>query len=538
LLDGSVRKDGNKLRISVRLSDASGVQLWYETYDREMGEIFDLQDEIGEAVVKSVVPHVTFKPIVRTGQPDIDAYQHFLVGREILHSRVANFDNLAAEEFKKAIAINPNYADAHAELAIALLFASDRDWNLKDGSLVKQKYAQAEQAIASALAIDPEHARALAAQGFLFLQNDEIQQAETALRHAIAQDPSMADAAYWLAAILAEQDSNEGWELLQQTALIDPLLPELNYDLALGYAERGNFVQAESTFQRLLSIRRPAMWTYAVACDYFMSTGRLTETVATAKSMVLETLDTPVQDIALDKLAQAYSELGMRNDADQWLRQKQGYLWYGAFSLEKMGRFADILALWQEIRAREGITLEDENIRHVRYTGHIQALAGNYREAIEILEPAIVGGGPDREFGDRRVTLAFAYLEAGEEEDATFVLDGLFAEWRQRELRGLVNHPADLAEYALVQLLRGNTDRALYLIQRAYDAGWRNYYPLINDPRWAGLLIDSRFSALMNSAKQDVERQRRQVEEIDAKNPFSEKILRLRATGNVPLIQP
>ncbi len=524
LLEGSVRKDGSKLRISVRLSDASGMQLWSETYDRELGQIFDLQREIAGAVVKSVLPQVTFKPVVGTGQPDIDAYQHFLVGREILHSRVANFDNLAAKEFKQAIAIDSNYADAYAELAIALAFASDRDWSLKDGSLVSRKYAEAEQAIAAALAINPRHARAHAARGFLDLQRGDSQAAEPELQQALALDPGMADAAYWLAAILTEQGSNQGWELLQRTALIDPLLPELNYDLALGYAERGNFVQAESTFDRLLAVQHPAMWSYALASVYFIDTGRLAKGVATAKFMVGEALGTPVQDIAFDKLAQAYATLGMGVAADRWLGQKKGYGWYAGFTLEKLGRYADILALWQELREREGITLEDEDIRHVRYTGHIQALAGNYRQAIEMLEPVIEGAGPDRQFGDRRVTLAFAYLETGADEDAAYVLDRLFNEWRQRELRGLVNYSPDLAEYALVQLLRGDTDRALYLMQRAYDAGWRSYYPLINDPRWADLLNDSRFAALMNSVRQDVESQRVQVEQIDAKDGFSGKL--------------
>jgi len=535
LLEGSVRKDGSKLRISVQLSDASGIQLWNETYDREVGDIFDLQEEIAEAVAKSVVPQVDFKPMAMTGQPDIDAYQYFLVGRQILHSRVANFDNLAAQEFRQAIVIDSNYTDAYAELAITLTFASDRDWNLKEGPIVKKKYAEAGQAIATALAIDPQHARAHAAKGFLYLHKGQSREAELALRQAIDLDPGMADAAYWLAAILTEQGNTEGWELLQRTALIDPLLPELNYDLALGYAERGDFLQAESTFRRLLAVRHPAMWTYAQSCDYFIDTGRMVEAVATAKLMILQTSATPVKDVSLDKLAQAYSVLGMSAEADQWLSYKESNHWYAGFSLEKMGRFADILRLWQELREREGITLDDEDIRHVRYTGHIQALAGNYRQAIEILEPATEGAGPDRNFGDRRVTLAFAYLKTGAEEDAVFVLDELLAEWRQRELRGLVNYAPDLVKYALVQLLRGDIDRAHHLVQRAYDAGWRNYYPLLNDPRWEGFLEDSRSTALMNSVLQDVDRQRKQVEQMDTEDGFSERVGTLRVTGQSPL---
>lgn len=534
LLEGSVRKDGSKLRISARLSDASGKQLWNETYDRELIEIFDLQEEIAETVAKSVVPQVVFKPMANTEQPDIDAYQYFLVGREILHSRVANFDNLAAQKFRQAIAIDSNYAAAHAELAIALTFASDRDWSLKDGALVKNKYAEAEQAIVTALAIDPQQARAHAAQGFHYLQLGERRKAESALRQSITEDPGMADAAYWLAVILTEQDSNEGWELLQRTALIDPLLPELNYDLALGYAERGDFVRAESTFRRLLAVRHPAMWTYARASDYFINTGRPAKAVATAKLMVLETSYTTVQDVSIDKLAQAYAELGMLTETDQWLNHKKNNHWYGGFSLAKLGRFVDTLALWKELQERNGITLEEENIRHVRYTGHIQALAGNYRKAIEILEPVIAGAGPDKEFGDRRVTLAFAYLKTGAEDDAEFVLDELLAEWHQRASRGLVNYPPDLVEYALVHLLRGDIDRANHLMQRAYDAGWRSYYSLLNDPRWESFLEDSRSTALMNSARQDVDMQRKQVELMDDEDNYFQRIGTLEVVGQSP----
>ncbi|HLF29904.1 MAG TPA: hypothetical protein VI566_02615, partial [Xanthomonadales bacterium] len=520
LLEGSVRKDGQKLRIAVQLSNASGWQLWSETYDRELGEIFTIQDEIAQAVVASVLPQVVFVAVAADQLPNIEAYQHYLVGREILNSRVANFDNLATEELSKAIEIDPGYAAAYAELAIALTFASDREWHLREGPVVQQKHAAAERAIETALALDPELARAYAARGFLHLQRQQSPVAEGDLRKAIALDPTMADAAYWLAAILSEQDSNEGWELLQRTARIDPLLPELNHDLALGFAEHGDFVQAERTVRRLLAVQKPAMWTYSLARDFFADTGRFAEATGIAKRMVQDTLQTPLRGIGIDTLAQCYAWIGLPDTANALSKGKTAYLWFEAFTLEPQGRFTDILALWADLREREAVELADQDIRYLRYFGHIQALAGEYEQAIQTLEPIIKDAGPDRVFGDRRVTLAYAYLKTGALEEAQFLLDGLEVEWRQRELRGLLNYGPDLADYALIQLLRGDSDRAVYLLQRARDAGWRGYYTSVNDPRWESLRADSRYQTLMESIKRDVDLQRAEVKRADAADGF------------------
>jgi TolB-like protein/DNA-binding winged helix-turn-helix (wHTH) protein len=531
ILEGSVRKDGRKLRISARLVDAAARQRWNETFDRELGDVFAIQDEIAQAVVANVLPQVSaVRPAVQQ-PPDIEAYQHYLMGREILHSRVANFDNLAADEFRRAIETDPGYAAAYAELAIALTFASDREWYLREDPILQHKYTEAERAIEAALALKPELARSHAAQGFLYLQRRQTLAAEFALRRALALDPGMADGAYWLAAILAEQDNDEGWELVQRTARIDPLLPELNYDLAWGYAERGNYLQAENTYRRLLAVRKPATFTYAYARDFFADTGRFTEAVAIAKRMVLDSLLTPLQDLSVDHLAESYAWLGLWERAKSWSDRKETYLWYEAFTLEPQGRFREILALWADLREREGTALADQDRRSLRYFGHIQALASDYEQAIQTLEPVIGDSGPDRIFGDRRVTLAFAYLKTGALEEAQFLLDELEAEWHARELRGLLNYGPDLVEYALITLLRDDSNGAIKLLQRAVDTGWRGYFQIVNDPRWESLRSDERYQALLESIRKYVEAQRTEVEQLDREDGFTERVERVLASG-------
>lgn len=75
-------------------------------------------------------------------------------------------------------------------------------------------------------------------------------------------------------------------------------------------------------------------------------------------------------------------------------------------------------------------------------------------------------------------------------------------------------------------------------MQRAYDAGWRAYYALVNDPRWEGLLEDSRSAALMNTIRQDVDRQRQHVERMDIEDGFYERVSVLVSSGQSPMELP
>ena len=86
VLQGSVRKAGDQLRISAQLLDAGGRQVWNESFDRQLENIFEIQSEIAGAVATTVASQVTPQP--DTGhQPDLEAYEHYLTGRTLLHLR-------------------------------------------------------------------------------------------------------------------------------------------------------------------------------------------------------------------------------------------------------------------------------------------------------------------------------------------------------------------------------------------------------------------------------------------------------------------
>ena len=108
LLQGSVRRDGDRVRIAAQLVDDSGVQVWSNAYDRELHGIFAIQQEIAEAVATNVVPKIVARsPAEPETLPNLEAYQHYWRGVEIFDKRMPRYAELAEEQFKKAVAIDP-----------------------------------------------------------------------------------------------------------------------------------------------------------------------------------------------------------------------------------------------------------------------------------------------------------------------------------------------------------------------------------------------------------------------------------------------
>lgn len=528
LLQGSVRKDGDQLKINARLVDSSGLQRWSGSFDRQLESIFLIQEEIAEAVALNILPYVS-PQATRLTPPDIEAYQHYLIGREILHSQVPEWDNLAIEELRKAIEIAPEYAAAYAELAIALTYARDREWNLRTQETTERKRSEAEMAIDTALALDPNLARAYAARGFLHAVRERHESAKSNLRQALALDPNMADAANWLVSLLLlEKDSAATWEFLVAAALRDPLFPELNRKLAWGYAQKGDIDQAQRTFERLLAVPNPAEWTYHDAQVFYENTGKFVQAVEVAKRLVMETVHTPRQDFGLDHLAQAYASLGMREVSDYWLSQKRQegfHKHFDAFVFERQGRYHDILELWDGLREQEGISLSDQHRHWVGYYGEIQALSGDISGAINTLESVVtVDTGSDAIWGDPRVALAYAYKEAGAHDKAKPFINRLIDEWSEQQAGGLLHFGFDLVEFALVNSVAGNHDQSIALLAQAHAVGWRGHYSLAHDPRWDPLRDDSRFGKLLSAIRADVDAQRTVMEQMDANDDFAARL--------------
>jgi len=163
LLHGSVRRDNNFVRVTARLIDDTGYQVWSETFDRKLEGIFAIQSEIASTVAsrieREIIPPAEL-PAGRT-TTNMEAYDAYLVGRAFVNARTAGWQDKAIAAFEEAIRLDENYAPPYAGLAMALELGCNNDRDAARESAVR--------AAETAIELDPELAEGHAALGLILL---------------------------------------------------------------------------------------------------------------------------------------------------------------------------------------------------------------------------------------------------------------------------------------------------------------------------------------------------------------------------------
>jgi TolB-like protein/predicted Zn-dependent protease len=163
VLEGSVRKSGNQLRVTAQLINvADGFHLWSQSYDRELSNIFTVQDEIATAIVDALKLKLDLGAATAGRTQDTAAYDHYLRGRQLGRQPTQAGLLRAVQEFEQAIAIDPGFAAAYAGIADAWVWLEDYG-----GIRSAEAFPRAEQAARRALELDPESAEAHAAMAFV-----------------------------------------------------------------------------------------------------------------------------------------------------------------------------------------------------------------------------------------------------------------------------------------------------------------------------------------------------------------------------------
>ena len=186
VLEGSVRKAGNSVRITAQLIKAgTDTHLWSQTYDRKLDDIFAIQDEIAADVVKQLkVTLLGAAPKARTTDPE--AYALYLQAVQLGRPFTAEAFQQSDALYRKVLAIDPRYAPAW--YGLARNFASETGQGLLPG---KEGFAQAREAAVKALAIDPDYAPAHAQLGWIAMYGDnDLAGAALHLERALAIDPA------------------------------------------------------------------------------------------------------------------------------------------------------------------------------------------------------------------------------------------------------------------------------------------------------------------------------------------------------------
>jgi adenylate cyclase len=279
VLEGSVRSGGDRVRITAQLVNAEGFHLWSESYDvtvDEMRDLIGVQEEIAQSIVTalSLAPGgdvaEPLESLVAQGTDNLEAYNAFLRGRYLAAERTPRGLEAAAEQFERAVALDPEYAEAWAELGMTNSLR--RGWEFSADSAVERRGAEATE---RALELDPLMAEAHTARGYIYgyIHYDSAK-AERNFARAIELDPRYPTAYHWRGEVLGDNGHPEsGIPYLEKARELDPLSPIILVDLATAYDQAGRWYEADDLFQEVLQLEPDFAPAYAGLFQHAIENG-------------------------------------------------------------------------------------------------------------------------------------------------------------------------------------------------------------------------------------------------------------------------
>ena len=258
LLEGSVQKAGDRVRITMQLINAAdGYHLWSESYDRKLTDVFAVQDEIAQAVVTALKLKLLpgQAPTTRDRRtPNLKAFNEYLLGREFFHRNNVDGFRRAKEAFERAVALDPGYAAAWAGLAMATFWVAD---SAESVSAIKEGQDRAVAAAEKAIALAPDLPDGYLARGFVRVPIQwDFDGARADLERALALKPDDPDALNNYAGLVARSLGRfpEGIAAARRATELDPLNARVWFTLGSLLSVSGQLGPAREALTRSLEI--------------------------------------------------------------------------------------------------------------------------------------------------------------------------------------------------------------------------------------------------------------------------------------------
>ena len=318
VLEGGVRKMGNKLRITCELVNvADGYHLWSERYDREIEDVFEIQDDISQAIVKSlrvILSEGEKKAIENKPRTNIQAYDYYLRGRQFIHQLRRRSLEYARQMFNKAIELDPDYALAYTGVAdsssLLYTYFDARDFNLR----------QADKASKKALELEPDLAEAYVSRGIVSSLTHHFDEAEEAFAKALKLEPKLFEAAYWYGmGLMAEGRFEDAIKSFERASLLRPEDYQSAHFMGQAYKSLGMDEEKELQMRRGLKLMEGSLELNPddaraanLAAGVFASLGEAEPAVKYAeRSLAID----PEDPMLLYNVACMYSSLGRIDQA-------------------------------------------------------------------------------------------------------------------------------------------------------------------------------------------------------------------------------
>ncbi len=517
VLEGSIRKSGDRIRLTAQLINVEdGYHIWSNSYDRELDDVFAIQDEVASAIATALVDSfagLEQKTASRTN--DLAAFEAYRTGR--LHWWRRSPDELqkAITLFASALEHDPSYAPAYAAMADSWLLLS------MYGNLTNLKATErAMPMIEKALEIDPASAEAFAALGLARWQIGQVDAGESAFRQAIRLNDDYIPAYLWLGGLLGQLGRlPEQAQLLQQAMALDPLNELLAINFAGNLASRGEYMAGIDLLKGLVALRPDSATLLRIMSSYAMKSGDLVDAWKYAnQSYDLE----PKSPAVIETLASAWESVGENEKAEKLLLDGLGIAADNAilqtnyfFIQLRQGRLEKADRLLQE---QYGSSLDalPEHLQHYYYfqKSLIKLVSGDRDSARELLESAIDDESETNLNGQQifYLTLSSAlHFEAGNTQLAESRLVSAERAVRRARLNGVDDADIYYTESS-IHALRGRQQAALDSLQVAYDRGFRGKWMLGVDVRLDSLRQEPRFVSIKEQIEKDVNQARVEVE--------------------------
>lgn len=501
VLEGSVRKDSNRVRISAQLIEArSDTQLWSKSFEAELENIFALQREIAKDIGVAL-KFALLGPVeggeLRTGGVEVAnpaAYDAFLRGRELARFRMLGG---AIEHLRRSLRLDGNFAPAHAQLAITIVLA---------GHDKKAAQRKAMPHLDRARALDPDLPEVYGGQALLALMDSEYETAALHARKALDLNPNYNDAMNWLQIALQKLGQfQEAETVLKRMLEIDPLAPLVAYNYASLLSLTGRFEEATQQADLLLA-RNQAQGSAAHT------------TIAFNQGRVADGLYWSLRERAMDP--------------GGWpLDLLMGLTWIGEYDEARRvdlelaiwpdiaeGRVDDALtALQRSLEAEPAWAYETESV-----IGLVLHMAGRFGEALPHLEHWFENVPPARRdfwtfrlFGsdtEMMVRLAQARRETGDHPGAQAALETALREQAELHALGMDLVWVYRAD-ALIAAFNGKPDDVIAALQTAMQRGHRDPQ-FFDDPMFDDYREDSRFVTLQQGLDEILSVERRKTLEM------------------------
>ena len=519
VLEGSVRTSGDRIRLTAQLINVEdGYHIWSKFYDRELTDIFAIQDEVASMIATALVDSfegLAEKPASRTDS--IAAAQAYRTGRLHWWRRTPAELQRAIEMFATALEHDAQFAPAYAAMADTWLLLS------LYGNITNVKATEKAQGmIDKALALDPESAEAFAALGLARWQIGQMDAAESALRQAVELNEDYIPAQLWLAGVLGEEGRYpEEHLVLQQAMQRDPLNELLMVNYAGNLSVRGDWEAGRDMLGGLLELRPSSTILLRFMSKMEIYNGNLVNGWKLADRAYQLQPDNP-EDIAA--LARTWVLLGDPEEAERLVllglessQQNANLLGTYWMTLVVSRRYEEAERLVREMIAQAGDGLPESKKRYFNFQlGMISLMRGDYPSARDLLVSAI-SDEDDPAYNGSEVSIvtmaALATEKLGESEEASRMLELAERKIQRARLNG-VDEPDIYYSEAVVLTMRSEPVRAMAKLKEAYDRGFREQWVMEIDGRLGALREDPEFILLMQQIRDDIDQARAEIRSL------------------------